>query len=293
MDYLKNFGYALDRETIDKALTQISGNAASSISDDMLKACLSLLDLTTLKTEDTDESVKAFVEKINNFQQAYPNYPLPASLCVFSNFAGVVSSNMKVPVHTTVTSACFPSSQSFLEVKKLECQMAVKAGADEVDVVMPHSKFQAGDYQACLYEISQLREAIDQAAEGRHIVFKVILETGLMKDPDQIAIASFIAMEAGADFIKTSTGKIPVNATPLAAYVMCNCIKLYYKATGRKIGFKPAGGMTTAEDAACYYQIVKTVLGDEWICPELFRFGVSRMGNNLLSALEKETVKYY
>ena len=233
------------------------------------------------------------MDKINAFGTLYPQYPLPASLCVYPNFAGVVSSNMKCPVHTTVVAACFPSSQSFLEVKELEVKLAVEAGADEVDIVLPHNMFKAGDYELCRAEIEALRAAADEAGAGRKIILKVILETGLMETPEQIAVASFLAMEAGADFVKTSTGKVAVNATPLAAYVICNCIKLYFDVTGRKVGFKPAGGMTTPEDAAIYYHTVKTVLGPEWLCPQLMRFGVSRMANNLLSALQGQTVKYY
>ena len=170
--------------------------------------------------------------------------------------------------------------------------MAVKDGADEIDIVLPHSTFLAGDYEAVRKELRAIRETVDKAGAGRKITLKVILETGLLT-PELIAEASFISMEEGADFIKTSTGKIDVNATPAAAYVMCECIKAFYKQTGKKVGFKPAGGVSTALEAVCYYTIVKNVLGQEWLNKDLFRLGVSRLANNLLSAIEKKDLKVF
>ena len=192
-------------------------------------------------------------------------------------------------------SACFPSSQSFLEVKLKECEIAVEQGADEVDIVLALSKFLAGDYEGAAEEIRQVRACIDKVAQaqGRKVHLKVILETGLLRTPENIAQASFLAMEAGADFIKTSTGKVDVNATPMSAYVMCECIQKYYKATGKKIGFKPAGGISSAADALCYYSIVSSILGKEWLNKELFRFGVSRVANSILAAVEQKTVNFF
>lgn len=294
MDILEKYSYTPDQQEIDKALENISRNIEASTSVAVLKKCFSMMDLTTLNTGDTPASVEKLVNKVNAFKASYPDYPLPASICVYSNFAGLVASKKTEPeVHTTVVSACFPTSQSFLEVKLLECKMAVEAGADEVDIVLSHYHFAAGDYDAAANEIAQVRSTIDAAAPGRHVCLKVILETGIMKTPFEVAKASFIAMEAGADFIKTSTGKVSVNATPQAAYVMCQCIKAFHAATGRKVGFKPAGGMSTAQDAVCYYSIVSTVLGSEWLDKKLMRFGVSRMANNLLSAVEEKTVQYF
>jgi deoxyribose-phosphate aldolase len=194
-----------------------------------------------------------------------------------------------------VVSACFPSSQSFLEVKLKECEMAVEQGADEVDIVLALNSFLAEDYEKAAEEIRQVRRCIDEVAgrQGRKVHLKVILETGLLRTPERIAQASFLAMEAGADFIKTSTGKVDVNATPVAAYVMCECIAKFYAATGKKIGFKPAGGISSAADALCYYSIVSSVLGKEWLNKEYFRFGVSRVANSILSAVEQKTVSYY
>ena len=294
MDILEKYSYSPDQQEIDKTIQSISKNIDAVMCPTVLKKCFSMMDLTTLNTADTAASVEKLVNKVNAFQEQYADYPLPASICVYSNFASVVAGKRKDPeLHATVVSACFPTSQSFLDVKLLECRMAVEAGADEVDIVLSHSLFGAGDFEGAANEIRAVRKTVDQAGAGRHICLKVILETGIMKTAEDIARASFLAMEAGADFIKTSTGKVNVNATPFAAFVMCECIAAYYKATGRKVGFKPAGGMTTANDALFYYSIVSTVLGAEWLDKSLLRFGVSRMANNLLSALEEKTVNYF
>lgn len=295
MDLLEKYGYVPTDEEIAKSLDMIAKNGVKA-DKDVLSLCFSAMDLTTLNPQDTPLSVAALVDKVNAFEAAYPQYPLPASICVYSNFADVVSSNKNnADLHTTVVSACFPSSQSFLEVKLLECKMAVLNGADEVDIVLALNSFMAGDYDAAAHEIRKVRETIDDAgsAMGKSIVLKVILETGVIASPALIARASFLAMEAGADFIKTSTGKVSVNATPMAAFVMCNCIKRYTEVTGRMVGFKPAGGMSTADDALVYYNIVKAVLGDKWLDKKYFRLGVSRMANNLLSALENKQVSAF
>ena len=287
------YGYAPNQEAIDKNLQKISSVLEENATPEVLKCCFSAMDLTTLRTNDTAPYVENLVRKVNAFRKDYPTYPLPASVCVYSNFAKVVSAVRDTPeLHTTCVSACFPSSQSFLPVKLMECEMAVKDGADEIDIVLPHSTFLAGDYEAVRKELRAIRETVDKAGAGRKITLKVILETGLLT-PELIAEASFISMEEGADFIKTSTGKIDVNATPAAAYVMCECIKAFYKQTGKKVGFKPAGGVSTALEAVCYYSIVKNVLGQEWLNKDLFRLGVSRLANNLLSAIEKKDLKVF
>lgn len=295
-DLLKKYDYAPDKVAIDHALEIIAKNADSVMSQDVLKECLSMIDLTSLRTEDTPTSITKLVEKVNAFHESFPGYSLPASICVYPNFAGVVKAAKKCDdVHVTVVSACFPSSQSFLEVKLKECEMAVCSGADEVDIVLSLSAFLSGDYEAAGNEIKAVRQAVDAAAavQGRKVTLKVILETGLLISHELIAQASFLAMESGADFIKTSTGKVSVNATPAAAYVMCQCIAKYYEKTGRKVGFKPAGGISTSLDAVCYYSIVSTVLGKEWLDKSLFRFGVSRLANTVLSDIEQRTVNYY
>ncbi len=273
---LTSYGYSPEEDQISKRLDAIAMNIDSVMSADVLKKCMSFMDLTSLHNEDTPASIEKLVGKVNAFKGKYPEYPLPASICVYPNFAGLVRENLRCEdVHVTTVSGCFPTSQSFLDVKVKECEMAVAAGADEIDIVLALAVRAAGELA------------------GRSIVFKVILETGLLVSPERIAEASFMAMEEGADFIKTSTGKVSVNATPVAASVMCECIKKFYEKTGRKVGFKAAGGISSAKDAACYYMIVKTILGDEWLCKNLFRFGVSRLANALMSAIEQKTVAYY
>ena len=294
-DFLNKYGYTPDQEAMNRALELIASNLENIASEQVYKDCFSMMDLTTLKTDDTPESVTKLVNKVNSFSEAYPEWPLPASLCVYPNFAAVVDNARKCDVNITVVSACFPSSQSFLEVKLRECELAVEQGADEVDIVLALNAFLAGDYEAAAEEIRQVRKTIDAVAQkqGRHVHLKVILETGLLRTPEAIANASFLAMEAGADFIKTSTGKVDVNATPASAYVMCECIAKYHEATGKKIGFKPAGGISSAADALCYYSIVSSILGKEWLNKDLFRFGVSRVANNILSAVEQKTVSFF
>ena len=295
MNYLEKYAYAPDQEKMGRALEMIASNLENVGSEQVYKDCFSMMDLTTLKTDDTPDSVAKLVGKVNAFNETYPQWPLPASVCVYSNFARTVAQERKCDFNITVVSACFPSSQSFLEVKLKECEMAVEQGADEVDIVLALNKFLAEDYEGAAEEIRQVRSCIDAVArkQGRQVHLKVILETGLLRTPERIAQASFLAMEAGADFIKTSTGKVDVNATPAAAYVMCECIARYHQVTGRKIGFKPAGGISSAADALCYYSIVSTLLGKEWLNKELFRFGVSRVANSLLAAVEEKTVSYF
>ena len=296
MDLLNKYGYALSGEEIASRIKTVEDNLPETAAPEVLKLCFSIMDLTTLKSNDTVASVKALVEKANGVMEAFPGYPLPASICVYPNFASVVRDVRCCPeLHVTTVAACFPSSQSFLDVKVQECRLAVRDGADEIDIVLALNHFLAGEYDAAAEEIVAVRKALDEEGEkaGRKITLKVILETGLLAEPDLIARASFLAMEAGADFIKTSTGKVEVNATPTAALVMCECIRLFNLKTGRKVGFKAAGGISNAKDALEYYHIVSSVLGEEWLNKELFRFGVSRLGNSLVSAIEGKAVYYF
>ena len=294
-DFLTKYGYAPDQEAMGRALELIASNLENVASEQVYKECFSMMDLTTLKTDDTPASVAKLAEKVNSFRQAYPEWPLPASVCVYPNFAATVNETRKCDFNITVVSACFPSSQSFLEVKLRECELAVEQGADEVDIVLALNAFLAGDYEAAAEEIRQVRACIDAVAakQDRKVHLKVILETGLLRTSEAIANASFLAMEAGADFIKTSTGKVDVNATPAAAYVMCECIARYHEMTGKKIGFKPAGGISSAADVLCYYSIVSSILGKEWLNKDLFRFGVSRVANSLIAAVEQKTVSFF
>lgn len=290
------YGYTPDKESISKRLDAIAANIDNVTSPEVLKNCMALMDLTTLHTEDSPGSVKKLVGKVNSFMNDYPEYPLPASICVFPNLASVVRENLATSdVHVTAVAGCFPTSQSFIEVKVKECEMAVEAGADEIDIVLALNAFMSGDEETARKEIRTIRAAVDEAAAkaGRKVTLKVILETGLLVTPENIANASFLAMEEGADFIKTSTGKVSVNATPMAAYIMCESIKAFHEKTGRKVGFKAAGGISTSKDAVCYHSIVKTILGNDWINKELFRFGVSRLANSLMSSIEQKTVVYF
>ncbi len=294
-DYFDKYGYSPKTEEIDAAIGNISANIDGFMTEDVLKNCFSMLDVTSLKTNDTEASIAALVGKVNEFPEKFPGWPYPASVCVYPNFASTVRDNRKGDYHITVVSACFPSSQSFIEVKLLECAKAVENGADEVDIVLALNAFLAGDYDRASEEIRAVRECIDSVArkQGRAVHLKVILETGLLVSVENIAKASFLAMEAGADFIKTSTGKVEVNATPVAAFVMCQCIAKFYEKTGKKVGFKPAGGISNAKDAICYYLIVSAALGREWLNRDLFRYGVSRVANSILSAVEQKTVAYF
>ena len=296
MDYLQKYGYTPVEEEVAARIQAIGANMDGLSTPEVLKQCFSMMDLTTLKTNDTVASVSKLVDKANRLTVEYPDYPLPASICVYPNFASVVRERRCSPaLHVTTVASCFPSAQSFLEVKVQECVLAVRGGADEIDIVLALNAFLAGDYDAAAHEIVEMKKAIDAEAAlaGRKVVLKVILETGLLVTPENIARASFLAMEAGADFIKTSTGKVEVNATPTAAYVMCECIKAFYAKTGRRVGFKAAGGISTAKDALLYYYIGSCVLGKDWMDKDHFRFGVSRLGNSLMSAIEQKTVSFF
>ncbi len=296
MDLLQKYGYTPSEEEVAARIEAIAANLNGLATPEVFKKCFSFMDLTTLKPDDTVESVCRLVDKANRLAEEYPDYPLPASICVYPNFAPVVRDRRRSPeLHVTTVASCFPSAQSFLEVKVLECVMAVQGGADEIDIVLALNAFLAEDYAAAAREITVMKQAIDAEAarQGRKVVLKVILETGLLVTPERIARASFLAMEAGADFIKTSTGKVEVNATPTAAYVMCRCIKAFYEKTGVRVGFKAAGGISNAQDALTYYYIGASVLGQEWMDKDHFRFGVSRLGNSLISAIEQKTVKFF
>lgn len=295
-DLLTKYGYSPDKDDIVRRLERIANNLDNVVSPEVLKECFSLMDQTSLGTTDTEESIIKLIEKVNSFHKEYPDYPLPASVCVYPNFASLVKERRCSPeLHVTTVAGCFPTSQSFIDVKMKECEMAVENGADEIDIVLALNTFLAGNLDAAGEEIRKMRECIDAAAskQGRKVVLKVIIETGLLVTPEKIAEASFLAMEEGADFIKTSTGKVEVNATPMAAYVMCQCISRFYEKTGKKVGFKAAGGISTYMDAVCYYSIVSTLLGKEWLNKELFRFGVSRLANGIVSAVEQKTVNFF
>lgn len=246
------------------------------------------IDLTTLKCTDSEQSVMKFTEKVNEFDDKYPDLDNVAAICVYPNMAEIVNDTLEADhVNIACVSGGFPSSQTFTEVKVAETAMALHAGADEIDIVIPVGKFLEGDYEGMCDEIEELKEVCGD----KHL--KVILETGTLKTASNIKKASILSMYSGADFIKTSTGKENPAATPEAAYVMCNAIKEYHRETGRKIGFKPAGGINTVKDALTYYTIVKEVLGKEWLNNQLFRLGTSRLANLLLSDILGQETKFF
>ena len=246
------------------------------------------IELTSLNTTDSDVSIMAFTEKVNRFDSAYPNFPHVAAVCTYPCFAEVVNDTLEVDgVEITCVSGSFPSSQALIEVKVAETALALKDGATEIDIVMPVGKFLSGNYAELCEEIAELKQVC-----GEHAM-KVILETGDLKTAANIKKAAILSMYAGADYIKTSTGKEKISATPEAAYVMCQAIKEYYEKTGIQIGFKPAGGINTVMDAIIYYTIVKEMLGEKWLTNKWFRLGTSRLANMLLSEMTGEEVKFF
>lgn len=247
---------------------------------------LAAVELTTLKVTDSQESVLRLTEKVNNFAEAHPELPHLATICVYPNFAKIVSESLEAEgVEVACVSGGFPSSQTFIEVKTTETALAVHDGATEIDMVLNVGAFLSGDYETCTDEITEIKAA------ARECPLKVILETGALATAEMIKKAAILAIYAGADFIKTSTGKVQPAATPEAAFVMCQTIKEYYEQTGTKIGFKAAGGINTVDDAINYYTIVREILGEEWIKEGLFRIGTSRLANLLVSDILGENVK--
>ena len=277
-----------DDEVKAKVAELIEKKVPENNTEEVKKLLFHCIDLTTLNTTDTEEHVMQFTEKVNLFVDKYPDLDNVAAICVYPNMAGIVSDTLEADdVKIAAVSAGFPSSQTFIEVKVAETALAISEGANEIDIVISVGKFLSGDYETMCDEIEELKEV----CKDRHM--KVILETGALGSASNIKKASILSMYAGAEFIKTSTGKQQPAATPEAAYVMCEAIKEYHQLTGRKIGFKPAGGLNTVHDALVYYTIVKEVLGQEWLNNELFRLGTSRLANLLLSDILGEETKFF
>lgn len=251
------------------------------------KQCLNQIDLTTLNGDDTTAKVVTMTSKVNDFPKQFPNLPNVAAICVYPALVSAVKETLTEPVGIAAVAAGFPASQTFIEVKVAESALTVKEGATEIDIVLSVGKFLEGNYQEVFDEIEEIKAAIQPA----HL--KVILETGALKSVENIYKASILAMAAGADFIKTSTGKIAVNATPEATYTMCKAIKDWYEKTGEKVNFKAAGGISTTEEAVQHYTIVKHILGQEWLNNQSFRFGASRLANNLLTSILGSEIKYF
>ncbi len=279
---------ASDEEVAAKVKQLIDEKVEKNNTHEVKKLLFNCIDLTTLKCTDSDESVLKFTEKVNEFEEKYPELPNVAAICVYPNYAKIVSESLEVEsVGIACVSGGFPSSQTFQEIKVAETAMAIHDGATEIDIVLSVGKFLSGDYEGVCDEIEELKSVCGE----KHL--KVILETGALKSSDNIKKASILSIYSGADFIKTSTGKESPAATPEAAYTMCSTIKEYYAKTGNKIGFKPAGGINTVHDALVYYTIVKEVLGEEWLNNKLFRLGTSRLANLLLSEIIGEETKFF
>ncbi len=283
--YDTNLNDEVVREAVKKIIAE---KVAENDTLNVKQFLMGSVELTTLKTTDSDESVMAFTEKVNEFDEVYPALPHVATICVYPCFAKTVSETLEVEgVEVACVSGSFPSSQALLEVKVAETALALKDGATEIDMVMSVGKFLSGDYETVVDEISELKAVCGERK------LKCILETGCLKTASNIKKASLLAMYAGADYIKTSTGKESPAATPEAAYVMCTAIKEYYEKTGIMIGFKPAGGINTVMDALIYYTIVKEVLGEKWLTNQYLRLGTSRLANMLLSEVMGEETKFF
>ena len=277
-----------DQEVSEAVKKIIAEKVPQNDTTEVKKFLMGSVELTTLKTTDSETSVMAFTEKVNEFEEAYPTLPHVATICVYPKFAKIVSDTLEVEgVEIACVSGSFPSSQSLIEVKTVETSLAVKDGATEIDIVMNVGAFLDGDFETVVDEVQQEKEACGDAA------MKVILETGFLQTAKNIKIASLLSMYGGGDYIKTSTGKEKPAATPEAAYVMCQAIKEYYDQTGIQIGFKPAGGLNSVMDALIYYTIVKEVLGEKWLTNKWFRMGTSRLANLLLSEVIGEETKFF
>lgn len=288
-EILNKYGTAADKADVDKIVACVSERAAGGLNLAELRLCYSCLDLTTLEPTDSSGSIAALVGKVVSQRSQFPDVPDVASVCVYPTFVETVGMGLgDSEIRIASVAGGFPAAQTFLEVKILEAAMAVENGADEIDTVLNPGEVMAGSLSQAGSELEALREEI-----GEDITLKVIIESGVLADADTIRRAAITAMAAGADFVKTSTGKCAVGATPEAAAVICQAIRDFYGETGRKVGFKVAGGVRSVNDVALYYNIVKSVLGEEWLDPALLRIGASSAANALLSALKGEPVEYY
>ena len=286
---LRNFGPAPTADEVSALLEKIGPQARRNCRTEVYKRCFGCIDLTSLGATDSRRSIGEFTRKAIELPRHFPEAGSVASICVYPVFVepvGLAAGDSKMAI--TSVSGGFPSSQTYLEVKMLETAMAIENGADEIDIVISIGEMLDGEYDLAGNEIETLRAEI-----GDDAILKVILESGTLSDPELIHKAATIAMEAGADFIKTSTGKNGIAATPEAAVAMCLAIRQFAEKTGRKVGFKAAGGISTAESAALYYSIVEEILGEEWLTPERFRIGASSLANNLLSEIEGREIKYF
>ncbi len=279
MEILNQYPQAPQVSEVVNYLTSIQAKAKANYTENVLRFAFSCIDLTTLNSTDTEARARMFADNVNRFPKEFEGTDNVAAICVYPSLVAAVRDELQeksFPIASVVGG--FPSSQTFLEIKTAETRMAVEAGATEVDMVISIGVMQSGDYQTIYNEV----KAIKAAAGEAHV--KVILETGALTE-EEIWKASLLAMEAGADFIKTSTGKMDPAATPEAAIIMCRAIKAYKEKTGRQVGFKPAGGIRVGTDAALFFTIVDDILGEDWLCNNWFRIGASALANNLLNEI--------
>lgn len=286
---LEKYNLNITDEEVKAAVKKIIAEKVSENDNlEVKKFLLGSVELTTLSTTDTEEKVLAMIEKVNRFDSEYPDLPHVAAVCAYPCFTKLMADSLEVDgVEITNVTGNFPSSQTFLEVKTIETALAIKDGATNIDIVMPVGKFLSGDYEGVCDTIGELKQTCGD------VPMKVILETGDLRNARDIKTASLLSMYAGADYLKTSTGKERVSATPESVYIMCQAIKEYYDKTGIQIGLKPAGGINTVMDAVIYYTIVKEVLGEKWLTNYWFRMGTSRLTNLLLSEIIGEEVNFF
>ena len=276
---LGKFRLNLNDEEIHRKTADIIGKSEGNNTPDVLKFLYSCIDLTSLNTEDSKESIWKFVETVNDFEGSKSDVNNVAAICVYPNFVQTVKEALTADVRIASVAAGFPSSQTFTEVKIAEVSLSLADGADEIDIVLNVGDFLEENYEELSVEIEEIKDACRDAK------LKVILETGLLKTAENIKKAAILSMYSGADFLKTSTGKVYPGASPEAAYVICQAIKEYEQLHNKKIGIKVSGGIRTVDDALKYYTIVKETLGNEWLTPELFRIGASSLSQNILKAL--------
>lgn len=286
---LEQYDLNITDEDVKAAVTKIIAEKVSENDNpEVKKFLLGSVELTTLSTADTEEKVLAMVEKVNKFDSEYPDLPHVAAVCAYPCFTKLIADSLEVDgVDITNVTGNFPSSQALLEVKTIETALAIKDGATQIDIVMPVGKFLSGDYEGVCDTIGELKQTCGD------VPMKVILETGDLRNARDIKTAAVLAMYAGADYLKTSTGKEKISATPESVYVLCQAIKEYHKKTGIQIGLKPAGGINTVMEAVIYYTIVKEVLGEKWLTNYWFRMGTSRLTNLLLSEIIGSETKFF
>ncbi len=287
-DLFKDFKHQITKEEVDNAIAKITEESKSLYNVENLKLVFSLIDLTFLNCTDNNRGIQNIVNQVNKFKESYPEMPNVAAICVYPNYVEAIHKGVNDKnIRLASVIGGFPASQTFLEIKTKEARLAMQAGANEGDMVISIGEFLNEEYQLVFHEIHKIKRAIGENK------LKTILETGVLLDYTKIYQASILAMEAGADFVKTSTGKEKIGATPESVYVMALAVKDFYEKTGKKIGLKPAGGVSSGADALVFINIIKNVLGDEWLKPELFRFGTSSLANKLINEIYKNTDKYF